>query len=105
MKLIMENWRAYITEDPVDVLIAAIQKVRKEQPEDTKSGGFPTWSGHFYTYLKSYKKIQKKNPQKAADFLNSMVKDAENNYGMPHEAMINKYIPHALDDWNKLVKK
>ena len=103
MKLIMENWRTY-TEDPVEALKAAIKSVRQTQPEDSESGGFTTWSGHFYTYLSSYGKIRKKDPQKAANFLNDMINDAEGNYGMSHENMISKYIPDALPDWHKLVK-
>ena len=102
MKPLMENWRVYITDDPVDTLIAAIQKVRKNRPEDTESGGFTTWSGHFYAYLKAYKKMREKDPKEAATFLYRMIDDAERNYGMSHEAMISEYIPDALPHWQKI---
>ena len=88
--------------DPVDALITAIRKVRKDRPEDTESGGFTTWSGHFYTYLKAYKKMRGKNPEKAAKYLSNMISDAERNYGMSHEAMISEYIPDALPHWQKI---
>jgi hypothetical protein len=105
MKLLMENWRTYVADDPVDALIAAIRKVRKERPEDTESGGFTTWSGHFYTYLKAYKKMRGKNPQKAAKYLSKMVDDAPGYYkGKTHEEMIKDYIPHVLSHWHKLLK-
>jgi hypothetical protein len=110
MKLIMENWRVYRTEDPVDALMAAITAIRGKRPEDSKSGGFTTWSGHFYTYLKAYKKMRDgskrrpPNPEEAAKYLSTMIRDAPGYYkGKTHEEMIKDYIPDALEHWKKLV--
>ena len=104
MKSLMENWRQYTAgdQDPVEALKAAITSARANREEDSESGGFTTWSGHFYTYLDSYKKMKRKNPQKAAAFLDRMISDAERNYRRTHEDMISEYIPDALPHWHTI---
>ena len=77
MKLLLENWRRYLSESREDSATNPLNKLKSIQPADDDIK-FQDWRGRIISTLQVYQRMLRKRPERAESYLKNSLEDINN---------------------------